>query len=292
VFAGRRATGARVIRDSRTIDLRAPTVIVAAGAFGSPAMLQRSGIGAAAELAGLGIEPLVDRPGVGRSMANHPYAALLFAPTADYVRSGQATAPREVGQVLLRHRVAGGDPDGWDLMLGAWCAPALDPSGRPSGPLVAGILATISKPRSTGSVAIRSADPAELPAIHHNFLGDPGGRDLDLLAHGLRLARTISRTAPFARLVERELEPGPGIADADLSGWAARSVLGDYHPCGTCRMGDLSDPHAVLGPDGGVIGIDGLFVVDASVFPTIPRANIHLTVLGAAERFAELLAAR
>ena len=91
-------------------------------------------------------------------------------------------------------------------------------------------------------------------------------------------------------MVDEELTPGVAVSGDDLDAWAADAILGDYHPCGTCRMGRPDDPATVVGPDGAVHGTDGLFVVDASVFPTIPRANIHLTVIAVAERLAELVA--
>ena len=289
---GGRAVGARVIRDGRTQDLRADRVILAAGAFATPAILQRSGIGAAAELQALGITPIVDLPGVGRSMANHPYVALRFNPTLARLASASADAAREVGQVQLRHRVPGRPAVGWDLMLGAWCAPAVDGSGRPVGPPEAGILAEVSKPRSVGRVAIRSSDPEALPAIEHGFLTDPDGHDRDLLVHGARLARSIARTPLFAAVVDREREPGPAGSDAELPAWVARTVTGDYHPCGTARMGDPANPATVVNSDGEVVGVERLSVVDASLFPTIPSTNIHLTVLAVAERLAERIAAR
>lgn len=270
-FRGARAVGARVLAASGARVLAADLVVLTAGAFASPAILQRSGI---------------DHAAVGAGMANHPHVALLFEAGRPDAVAG------EVGQALLKARVPGGAEDGWDLMLGAWAGPGPDALGRPTGPPIAGILASISKPRSTGSVRIRSLDPTVLPAIDHGFLTDPDGHDRSLLAAGAALARALARTTAWREVAGAELVPGIAVSDADLSVWAADSILGDYHPCGTCRMGERNDERAVVGPNGAVHGSDGLFVADASILPTVPRANIHLTVLGVAERIAELLSAR
>ena len=139
---------------------------------------------------------------------------------------------------------------------------------------------------------IRSADPEALPAVEHGFLTDRDGDDLSVLVDGVRLARRLAGTKALSGLCEGELAPGPDLEDGELQKYARRWVGGYWHPVGTCRMGPETDADAVVDHDGCVHGFANLFVADASVMPTIPRANTHLPVLAVAERIAEVLRRR
>ena len=130
------------------------------------------------------------------------------------------------------------------------------------------------KPDSRGSVTLRSADPRVPPAIDHGFFSEP--HDLDRLASGVALIRTLAEQAGCGR----ELRPGDdGLLDAYLR----REVRGIFHPTGTCAIG------AVVDTRGAVLGVDGLLVADASIMPTIPRANTNLSTVAIAERIADWL---
>ena len=108
-----------------------------------------------------------------------------------------------------------------------------------------------------------------------------------MLLEGIELARRLARTRALAPLVGNELDPGP-IADLDT--WVRGNTGGYWHPVGTCRMGPADDPGAVVDAAGRVHGVEGLVVADASIFPTIPRANTNLPTMGAAEYIASTLA--
>jgi choline dehydrogenase len=157
---------------------------------------------------------------------------------------------------------------------------------------LADIFVCALKPESRGRVRIRSADPDTLPAVEHGFLTDPDGHDLSVLIDGVRLARRLAATKALSGLCEDELAPGPGLDDGELQAYARRWVGGHWHPVGTCKMGPETDADAVVDHNGRVHGFTNLFVADASVMPTIPRANTHLPVLAVAERIAEGLRRR
>jgi choline dehydrogenase-like flavoprotein len=140
-------------------------------------------------------------------------------------------------------------------------------------------------PRSRGRVWLRSADPADKPRILTNTLSEP--EDVASLLAGVALAREIAAQEPLASKVVRELKPGPG---ADLEDDLRRRVQLIYHPVGTCRMG--RDESAVVDPELRVRGLDGLRVIDASVFPLIPGGNTNAPTIMVAERGADLVRRR
>ena len=131
--------------------------------------------------------------------------------------------------------------------------------------------------RSSGTVRLRSADPFAAPEIDPRYLSQP--EDLQVIAHGIELARKVASMPAFEGIAGAELEPG----EAPVNEWIRSRAHTLYHPVGTCRMG------AVVDAELRVRGIEGLRVVDASVIPRVPRGHTHLPTLMVAERAAELL---
>jgi choline dehydrogenase len=273
-------TTVRGVRFSNGEAVAAGAVLLAAGAYGSPAILMRSGIGPAAELAGLGIPVVASLAGVGRNLTDHPLVAVDLPTSPGY------RGPRF--QMLLTLRSARANPDGPpDLHLFP-AGPFGDaPDGGGFG-LVAGLLSV----QSRGSVRLRSASPADPPHIDVAHLREPA--DMARMVEAIQHARLLSRTAPLPDFVTGpELAPGPDVGDQDSAGLARsiRERVGSYHhPVGTCAMGPDPDSGAVVDAAGAVHGIEGLWVADASVMPTIPAANTNLTTIVIAERIAQWLA--
>lgn len=232
--------------------LETDTVVLTAGAYGSAAILLRSGIGP-------GLHH--DLP-VGERLIDHPGVGLGWEPAAALVPS----APGYDASVMIRACSSVCAPDSWDLHLMPWATRGED--GWELTVLVYGL-----KPRSVGSLRIRSGDPRVPPVVDHGFLRDES--DLRVLTDGVAIARQL--VAAVGAL--RELRPGAG---ADVAGYIRANVRGIFHPVGTCGLGSVVDQHAA------VRGLEGLRVGDASVIPTIPRANTNLTVAAVAERVAEL----
>jgi choline dehydrogenase len=272
--AGGHVTHARVVRDGERLDLEAGAVVLACGAYGSPLVLQRSGIGPAEELDRLGV-PVVADLSVGEGLIDHAGAGMAWRPTPELEHDMDAFAaerPVFMGQVTVYAQSTSCEPeDCWDVFL----FPAVEPAAPPHGWDVSAA-AFAMKPRSRGRVRARTLEPERPPEIAHGFLNDPG--DALPIVEGAYLLRGIAESEQMRRYVDRELRPGPR---AYLDRYVPDAVRGFFHPVGTCALGPVCDR------DGRVHGFDNLIVADASFVPDIPRANTHLTTLAVAERLAE-----
>jgi choline dehydrogenase len=246
-------------------------------------ILVRSGIGPAASLESFGIDVVVDLPGVGEHLVDHPIVAL------DLPTQQGTTGPRFQTIATLRSSFAGpnGAPDLHLFVAGPFDVPL---SQSPTG-AVFGLVAGLMLPHSRGRVTLRSTKPTDPPRIDVAHLRH--SNDLARMVEAMVAARRIARTEPLASLIAgEELHPGPAIADDDLDGLArsiSERVSTYHHPIGTCQMGDDPDRGAVVDTRGRVHGIDNLFVADASIMPTIPSANTNLPTIMTAERIAAWL---
>jgi choline dehydrogenase len=299
VLEGGRATGIVARRGDREVTWASRAVVLAAGAFGSPQLLMLSGIGPAAALADLGIAVRVDAPEVGLNLQDHPVSACVFR-----VRGTDTFRHAESLTSLLRYLVfrrgmlasnvaeafaftkvdpgAGDAPDLEIVFLPVeWRAQGLEPPQIDACTLACAVVA----PRSRGRVSLRSADPLASPVIDFRLLSDPDGFDAAVLVAGARLVRKIAATAPLAADVVEELKPGPAAqSDDELRAALAQELQTVYHPTSTCRMG--SDARAVVDPRLRVQGVDGLWVADASIMPSVPRGHPNAVVAMIAERAA------
>jgi choline dehydrogenase len=297
----RRATGVEIEQGGvRSIVKARREVIVACGAYGSPQLLQLSGIGDAAVLQSLGVASLLDLPAVGKNLHDHPAASIAMrtANTESYGLSWR-TMPRSVklaAQYLLFRSGplasnvfeangfmrSGPQADRPDLQIifmpahrnanGHWL-----PRGHGYG-----IIFVNLRPASRGSIMLTSKDPHDKPAIDFNFLAHAG--DIEVLVRGFEVARSILSAPSFAPLAAREISPGPQVQGrAQIEAHIRSSLVTVHHACGTCRMGDVVDSSLR------VKGIDSLRVVDASVIPTVIAGNTNIPVTAVAERAADLL---
>jgi choline dehydrogenase len=269
VLVENRRAVAALTADGRRIE--AGTVIVAAGAYFTPAILMRSGIGPEAELRSHGIDVVEDLP-VGERLLDHCGMGTAWAPSA--VLDAETEAHERAHGLFEPHTVAkvasSRCPDGtWDTHLVSW-------AGRTEtrGHYEPQILVFHMKPLSVGRVRLRSAEPTDLPLVERGFLRVDD--DVRVLVEGIEIARAIAAAEPLGPLLGEELRPG----GQDLERFVRDSVRNYFHPAGTCPLG------AVLDPDARVLGVDGLLVADASLMPTIPRANTNLTTAAIAERVA------
>jgi choline dehydrogenase len=268
-FEGRRAVGVRLVEGEM---IPAGRVILSAGAYGSPAILMRSGLGPAEHLRSLGIPVVEDLPGVGQNLMDHPLQGLAFASRAP--EAGETLT--QVGLALRSSQAT----QGFDLLIMP-TNPWADERGTRFM-----IFASLVKPRSCGTLRLRSADPSVAPVIDLGYFTDPA--DLPRLIEGVREARGLSRVGPLADLITEEIYPGPKVLDTDaaLEQVIRATVETFHHAAGTCKIGHESDPVAVVDAAGGVRGVEGLCVIDASIMPTIPSANTNLPVFMLAERCA------
>ncbi|WP_346778367.1 GMC family oxidoreductase N-terminal domain-containing protein [Paraburkholderia sp. Tr-20389] len=330
LFDGQRATGARVLRpDGTHEDVHAARVIVSAGAIHSPALLLRSGIGPASDLAALGIEVRANRAGVGRNLMEHPSIAVsAFLP-----RATRTPFPDEHHEQAIV-RFSSGLPD---TVPGDMHGAILSRSGWHSvGYRLGTIFFWVNKSYSRGHLKLTSTNPFDEPQVDFAMLSDP--RDLERLKLALRfgaqtlgapsmarhrdvifpssysprvaavavpgvwnalqrgtLSALLDVAGPLrASVIRRVVTQGVSIEalladDRAMTEFVTRSVGGTWHPSGTCRMGAAGDPLAVTNADGAVYGVEGLHVCDASLMPSIPCANTNVPTIMVAERVADLI---
>lgn len=297
-----RAVGVQIAEGDWLTTIRAKhEVILTAGAVGSPKLLLLSGIGPAAQLHRLKIPPVLDLPGVGCNLQDHARIDLLYELNAQHSldRYKKPVALLKLGLEYLMYRrglLASNGLDGG----GFWWSERNEPDPNmqfffvphSSGvPYRHGCSMNFYelRPRSRGSVRLRSADPLAPPLIDPNYLAE--WTDLERTVSGMEVCRSIMRQPAMARLIRREYAPGPDIRTADQLAQYARSVVDTgYHLVGTCRMG--VDADAVVTPDLRVRGIGGLRVCDSSVMPTLVSGNTNATAIMIAEKAADLIAGR
>lgn len=280
VLDGDRATAVECVRHGRSEVVECGRVVLAGGAFGSPVILQRSGVGDPARLRGLGIEPLHDLPGVGQNLHDHPAVTVHFAGGKRAVGAMEAFAatrwmPEEQSIAKLQSSLCS---EGFDLHT----YPVGGPT--PEGGWKWELPVACMTPLSRGEVHITGADPEALPVVDHRFASDPEGRDRAVLADGIRLMRELAATEPLRAFVGAEIDAGP--PEALIDGRVAHY----FHPVGSCKMGVASDAAAVVDPSGRIHGLENAYVADCSICPTIPRANTNVPAAVIGLRIAQILA--
>jgi choline dehydrogenase len=256
-------------------EIPAAEVILSGGSYGSPAILLRSGVGPAADLAEFGIDVVADLP-VGQHLQDQPfyYNGYALKPEALDMRPA-------VGALLWRQSSEARD-DQLDMHIAV--THLLPAEFSPTGGAIALSVAVV-KPDSRGTLRLRSRDPRVQPEIDCDFLA--GDRDARRMLEGVRLARRIGRNPALARFLELELMPGDAVGDDQLADVIASNLASYGHPVATAPMGGPQDPWAVVDTHGAVKGVDGLRVVDASVMPVVPSVAINPTTIMIAERIAK-----
>ncbi len=280
-----RAVSVEAVREGERVTIAAGRVVLCAGAYGSPAVLLRSGIGPSDELADLGITTRIDLPGVGRNLHDHPGVSMKHHGTRrfdglmeDFMAEGR-TVFTEQSLAKARSSHCG---EAFDLHI----APTTSAGPDRDGNWECGMYVALMAPLSRGRLTLRDDDPQSGPVIDTGYFTDPEDQDLAALMDGVEMTRAIARRQPLAELIGAELAETAGMVTAeDLR----RDSLHYFHPVGTCKMGPDSDPAAVLDPMGRVYGAEGLFVADASIMPVVPRANTNLPALMVAERIIAAL---
>ncbi len=287
VFDEDRAVAVEAIVDGNVERYEAGRIVLAAGAYGSPTILLRSGVGPAADLESLGVGVVHDLPGVGANLTDHPVVHFRLQPTARLLAQMEVFGtvnwlPDE--QALLKAR-SSQCREAFDLHLYAV-------SGRDGdGERYYIIEVSCIIPRSSGQMTLSSSDADAPPLIDHGYLNDPEGHDRAVLLDGVALARRIAGNMRDAGLIENTLSPLDEITSSDdLRRWIEEGIGIYYHPACTCKMGPAGDPLAVIDPRGYVHGLQNLAVCDASIFPVIMRANTNLPAAMLAERMAGWIA--
>jgi choline dehydrogenase len=252
---------------------RGGEVILSGGTYGSPAILLRSGVGPADDLAALGVGVVADLP-VGQRLQDQPAYANAYA-----LAPGCLEMTPAVGSLLW---TASSEAAGDELDLHVTATHLMPGSLSPTGGAIV-LLAALVRPESTGTVKLASRDPGAAPLIDANYLGT--GRDARRLLEAVKIGRAIARNPVFAPFVAAELAPGDAVTDDDaLAQVIAANVAVYGHPTSTAPMGGPGDPAAVVDSLGAVNGVSGLRVVDASIIPEVPSSTTNMTVIMLAER--------
>jgi len=290
VMAERRVVGIEYLQDGELHSVEVGReVIVSAGAFESPKLLMLSGIGPAQHLKEHGIAAVQDLPGVGKNLQDHVFVPVCYEARQEHPAGALLS---EAG--LFTH--TGGSPEvaecgqfpSPDLQFTFGPVKFLPPTASPEqweGPgFTFAPIALL--PESRGEVRLRSDDPSATAEVRANYLESEA--DLEVLLHGLKLARELARTGAFDALRGEELAPGEQVReDADLREYIRANASTLWHPVGTCRMGE--DGNSVVDAELRVHGIEGLRVADASIMPEIVAGNTNAACVMIGEKAADLI---
>jgi len=290
-----RAAGVEYVLHGQKKTVRARRgVVLSAGSMNSPRLLMLSGIGPAAHLQQLGIDVVLDLPGVGRNLQDHVgthlvnevniptlnseargLAGLRHAMRFLFGRQGALTTGIGHAQAFVKSRPGLPAPN---IQL-AFAAFAFDLDER--GKLVlrekpaVSTLIGLMRPRHRGQITLRSADPLAPPVIRHQLLGDDD--DVEQIVEGFGIARDIMAQPAIAPFILSEVRPGAALGPEQLRDYVRMAGFTLYHPVGTCKIGQ--DEMAVVDPDLKLRGLDGLWVADASVMPSLPSGNTNATAI-------------
>jgi len=305
LFEGRRAVGVEVWRGrGRTERITAGEVILAGGAINSPQLLQLSGVGDVGHLASLGIEPVVDLPGVGENLQDHLEVYLQHAcrqpvSVAPYMKwrnrpyvglrwllfkTGPGATNHFEGGAFVRSNSEVTHPN---VMLHFLPIAVRYDGSAPAGGHGYQVHVGPMYSDARGRIRITSKDPKAHPALRFNYLST--AQDRREWVEAVRCARAILNQPAFEPYNGGELSPGPGVeTDEEILGWVASDGETALHPSCTAKMG--TDPLAVVDPASmQVHGVEALRVVDASVMPFITNGNIYAPTMMIAEKAADLI---
>ena len=306
VFEDRRAVG--VALAGGTVVRARREVILAASSINSPKILMLSGVGPGVHLSEHGIDVLADRPGVGANLQDHLEMYIQYAskqPITLYrywnliskamigtrwllSGTGLGASNQFESAAFIRSRAGVPYPDIQYHFLPI--AVRYDGKAAAEGHGFQAHVGPMRSP-SRGSVTLRSADPGDDPVIRFNYMSS--AQDWEDFRTCIRLTREIFAQEAFAPFVKYEIQPGSEHQTNDGLDAAIREhAESAYHPCGTCRMGRADDPDAVVDPEGQVIGVDALRVVDSSVFPRITNGNLNGPSIMTGEKMADHILGR
>ncbi len=301
VFREGRAVAVEVERGGKveTMSSRGD-IVLCAGAFNTPHLLQLSGIGPAAHLRDIGVPLVADSPAVGAHLTDHPMTFVNFQLREPWIGLSDAEKPKYVLDWLLRGRgkLASNVGEALAHIHTQEGLPAPDMqlvqtplfywehgAGEHAKPAMM-IAQSYWTPQSRGSVMARSRDPHELPAVQLGLLQERA--DVEALVRGVRIARRIADQAPMRDMVDLEITPGDHVqTDAELERWVRETCQHTYHPACTARMGEPGE--GVLDPQLRVHGVENLRVADTSALPQITRANTQAAATLVGERCAAFI---
>ncbi|MEW5422827.1 choline dehydrogenase [Amorphus sp. 3PC139-8] len=306
VIENGRAVGVEIERGGKIEIVRARReVILSASSINSPKLLMLSGIGPGAHLAEHGIDVIAERPGVGKNLQDHLEVYVQQACTQPitlykywnlfgkayvgaqwlFLKSGPGASNQFESAAFLRSKPGVDYPDiQYHFMP---IAVRYDGQAAAEGHGFQAHVGPMRSP-SRGEVTLKSADPAEAPRIVFNYMSTD--QDWADFRHCVRLTREIFSQPAFDPYRGKEIQPGADAqSDDEIDSFIAENAESAYHPCGTAKMGRADDPMAVVDPECRVIGVDGLRLVDSSIFPRIPNGNLNGPSIMVGEKASDLI---
>ncbi|MBX9252496.1 GMC family oxidoreductase N-terminal domain-containing protein [Desmonostoc muscorum CCALA 125] len=284
LFEGTRTVGVEYLHNGTLHQVRVnQEVILSAGAFDSPKLLMLSGIGPAEHLRAFDIPVVVDLPGVGQNLQDHPQVHVAYQATQDLEVAPTSNIAEAALFVYTKSRL--------DTVpsLQTHFGPVIfvQPEYARSGPGFT-FAPSITHPLSRGSVSLRSSSPLDPPVIRMNFLESE--EDMQVLVEGIKIARQLAHSSAFDEFRGEEVAPGADVtSDEAIRDYIRKACDTDYHVVGTCKMG--VDSESVVDPELRVHGVEGLRVVDASIMPVITTGNTNAPTIMIGEKAADLIKA-
>lgn len=300
MFEGNRCVGVTYLHEGKEVGVRVnKEIILSAGSIGSPQILMLSGVGPREHLEEMGINVVVDLPGVGQNLQDHPAVMVAYhcnepitlanAETEEsvetYTNSGKGPLSSNVGEggAFLQLDESSIAPDMQYHFAPSWFVEHgfKNPEGHgyTIGP-------TLLLPESRGQIKLRSANPADRPVIEANYFS--AEKDMRLMIEGVKLARKMGESDMFKPYNGGEYLPGPDVqTDEQIADFISQYAETLYHPVGTCKMG--VDEMAVVNPELQVHGVEGLRVADASVMPIITNGNTNAPTIMIGTKCAQMI---
>ena len=310
LFEGRRVVGYAYIQNGQAIQARAAReVIFSGGAYGSPQLLELSGVGDAGRLKAIGIEPTHHLPGVGEGLQDHQVFRMKWRLKGKpgtynertrgltalgeglkyiFARRGVLTSPTNPINAFFRTRPELETPDVQIQLFPGTYNSMRDRALHKEPGVTLG--PTLLRAESRGAVHARSADPFADPLIHTNVLGTDNDLRTAILA--MRYCRRVMETEAMRAYYDFEMAPGKDVqSDDEFAAYAREAGSSNWHPASSCRMGPDGDAKAVVDAALRVRGLEGLRVVDASVMPAVVCGNTNAPTIMIAEKAADLMLA-
>ena len=312
IFEGKKAVGitySNPADPNATQTIRARReILLSAGALQSPQLLELSGVGNKHHIEKHGIAMAHESLGVGENLQDHLQIRLIYEankPISTNDKLNSILGRAQIGLEWLMHRTG---PLGTGINQGGLFTRVLPKISKTpdiqfhfatlSADMAGGTVHPFSgftmsvcqlRPNSRGSVHIKSKDPLEAPSMQPNYLSDSIDRETAVAA--VKYARKLALTDPMKSLIAREHKPGPSIdnSDEEILEFCRNNGATIFHPSGTCKMGSLSDPLAVVDEELRVIGLDRLRVIDASIMPTLISGNTNFPIVMIAEKAASMI---
>ena len=282
-----RAYGIEAVSGNETFFVEANEIILSAGAVASPQILMLSGVGPADHISEHGIEPVLNLPGVGQNLADHPmlYVTWKTKPEVDL----DALGPRI--QLTLRYTAEGSDLEN-DMIVYMMAVASDRPErgGLRANPVGIQMILCINLAKGKGEVKLKSGDYREQPDLDYNYLTEE--EDRRRFRDGIKMLVDLENHPDMAAIIEKRLCPLDSELESEesMNTWMSKDVTTGHHISCTNKMGPKEDSLAVVDQSGRIHGADGIRIADASIMPECVRANINVTVMTMAERIADMIA--